>query len=160
MLTNRKPMNRRSGFASQWQPKPKEERVAAILKPIRQGVTHGAATLPLEASPKFQYVRSPKLLRVCGELSCQVCDSEIGSVGAHSNWAIHGKGKSIKASDQYIAAMCYLCHGELDQGSESTEDERKQTWFKAHVKTVQKLVILKLWPHDVQIPNLEWPESW
>ena len=153
-MLNRKPMNRGSGFKRPEKP----ERKPMTLTPIRQLVPQ-AAKLPVQTA-KFEYVRSPKLMRACGEVSCQVCGSEVGSVGAHSNWAIHGKGKGIKASDQFVAAMCYLCHGDLDQGMEATEDQRKQTWFKAHKKTVQLLVILKLWPLDVAIPSLEWPEEW
>lgn len=152
---------KRSGFASQWQKRPEPvEKVARILTPIRQLITREAATLPLQ-TPKFDYVRSPKLLRACGAISCQHCDSDAGSCAAHSNWSIpHGKGRGIKASDVFVAAMCMACHSKLDQGNEWTNEEKQSIWHRAHVKTVQKLVILKLWPMEVPIPSLEWPEQW
>lgn len=35
---------------------------------------------------------------------------------AHSNLPEHGKAVSLKAHDCYIAFLCFLCHGWLDQG--------------------------------------------
>ena len=65
------------------------------------------------------------------------CGAEDGTViAAHSNWLRHGKGKGIKANDYRIAAMCFRCHMELDQGSKMSKDERRLMWEEAHRKTI------------------------
>jgi hypothetical protein len=55
---------------------------------------------------KFRYVRSKKLLEACREIPCQLCGAQDGTVvAAHSNQAKHGKGRGIKASDEFVAAL-------------------------------------------------------
>jgi hypothetical protein len=44
---------------------------------------------------------------------------------------------------------------ELDQGSKLSKEERQSIWQVAHRKTVQRLVMLHLWPHDVPVPDLQ-----
>lgn len=105
--------------------------------------------------PKFHYVRSEKLLVACRALACQHCGQDDGTVvAAHSNEAAHGKGRSIKASDIYVASLCYRCHMALDQGSRMTKEERQTVWLKAHLKTVAQLIKRGLWP-----PNIPQPDS-
>jgi hypothetical protein len=58
---------------------------------------------------------------------------------AHSNWAEHGKGRSIKSSDEFTAALCQTCHAELDQGQHLSKDQRRQLWEAAFERTKQKL---------------------
>jgi hypothetical protein len=57
-------------------------------------------------------------------------------VAAHSNQLRDGKGKSIKAHDYRIAALCFKCHYNLDQGNTLTKEERREMWEEAHRKTV------------------------
>lgn len=57
-------------------------------------------------------------------------------VAAHSNQLRDGKGTGTKAHDYRIAYLCYKCHGELDQGSKLTKEERLQLWEEAHRKTI------------------------
>lgn len=103
---------------------------------------------------KTQYIRSPKLLRACREIACQHCGREDGTVvAAHSNSAKHGKGRSIKASDLYVASMCFGCHSELDQGKNLSKSEREAMWDAAHRKTVKELLRRGLWPMDVPLPD-------
>jgi hypothetical protein len=59
--------------------------------------------------------RSNKLLALVRRLPCVRC-GVVGVQAAHSNLGRHGKGKSIKASDAAIMALCPECHAELDQG--------------------------------------------
>ncbi len=62
--------------------------------------------------------RSPALLRLARDESCANCGAEDGTVvAAHSNLSRHGKGKSLKASDCFIAFLCHRCHSWLDQGT-------------------------------------------
>ena len=56
-------------------------------------------------------------------------------VAAHSNQLRDGKGRSIKAHDYRIAALCYTCHADIDQGRMSRED-KQDLWEMAHRKTV------------------------
>lgn len=63
-------------------------------------------------------IRVPALLRLARGQPCCNCGAEDDTtVAAHSNWAIHGKGKSLKAHDIFHAHLCYRCHSWLDQGS-------------------------------------------
>lgn len=103
---------------------------------------------------KFVYVRSKRLLEACRAIPCQHCQAQDGTVvAAHSNQSKHGKGRSIKASDQYVAALCCTCHVELDQGRALTREERTRMWDAAHAKTVDALVMLGLWPSNVPVPR-------
>jgi cytochrome c553 len=63
--------------------------------------------------------RNKRLLELLREAPCQVCGIEDGTVvAAHSNQLRDGKGRSIKAHDFRIAAMCYRCHTRCDQGAD------------------------------------------
>jgi hypothetical protein len=57
-------------------------------------------------------------------------------VAAHSNQIRDGKGKGIKAHDYRIAALCFKCHFDLDQGSKMSKEERLTAWDEAHRATV------------------------
>jgi hypothetical protein len=105
--------------------------------------------------PKHKYIRSLTLLRNAREIACQHCGTDDGTVvAAHTNFG-GGKGRSIKADDNLIASLCHRCHMELDQGSKLSKEERQSIWQVAHRKTVQRLVMLHLWPHDVPVPDLQ-----
>ena len=67
-------------------------------------------------------------------MHCGAQDSTI--VAAHSNQLRDGKGKAIKAHDYRIAALCFTCHHELDQGSRLSKQERVNMWDEAHRATV------------------------
>lgn len=103
--------------------------------------------------PKFHYVRSKPLLKAVATLPCQICGFH-GTQASHSNQSQHGKGRSIKASDIYIAALCPACHHEIDQGHRLSKAERLTLWTRAHHKTVRELLALGLWPLDVPVPDL------
>lgn len=77
--------------------------------------------------PKFSYVRSPALMALYRTIPCQNCGREDGTVvGAHSNQAIFGKGRGIKASDDRCASLCARCHNDVDQSYCLTGDERNE----------------------------------
>ena len=99
---------------------------------------------------KFPYIRSKKLLKLVACLDCQICGSGLMVQAAHSNMAQHGKGRGIKASDEYTAALCMSCHYEIDQGKTLSKQERQDLWQKAHQKTVAALQ--DQWPAGVPIP--------
>jgi hypothetical protein len=57
-------------------------------------------------------------------------------VAAHSNQLRDGKGRGLKAHDYRIAALCYRCHMELDQGLKMSKEERVNMFETAHRATV------------------------
>lgn len=81
--------------------------------------------------------RDARILRAVRESPCQMCGAQDGTVvAAHSNQLRDGKGKGIKAHDYRIAALCFRCHAEIDQGSKMTKEERLEAWEDAHRKTI------------------------
>lgn len=103
-------------------------------------------------APKFSYIRDKRLRSMCQSMPCQSCGSLAGSTWAHSNQARHGKGRSLKASDVYVAALCGACHHEVDQGRQSRA-ERLAMWEEAHAKTVAAAVKAGAWPSGVPVPT-------
>lgn len=84
--------------------------------------------------------RNPKLLKACRLLPCQLCETEDGTVvAAHSNQLVDGKGKGIKAADYRIAALCFTCHTDIDQGNKLSKEQRREFWEIAHRKTIGEL---------------------
>ncbi|MFY7906716.1 MAG: hypothetical protein ACOVO0_11310 [Burkholderiaceae bacterium] len=137
---------RRESTQSTYTPRP---RPTAL--PI-EGVT---ATMAVPV-PKTAYVRDERLRDMCRDMPCQHCGASGDGAGvtwAHSNWAIHGKAKGIKASDVYVAALCWVCHRELDQGHRWSEPQKLAVWTAAHLRTVALAVLLGTWPKDIPIPT-------
>ena len=81
--------------------------------------------------------RNKKLLEILRQSPCQKCGRKDGTVvAAHSNQLRDGKGRGIKAYDYRVAALCYSCHMELDQGKSLSKAERVEMWEEAHRKTI------------------------
>lgn len=57
-------------------------------------------------------------------------------VAAHSNQMRDGKGRGLKAHDYRIAALCFKCHYEIDQGKNLSRAERLNLWEDAHRATI------------------------
>jgi hypothetical protein len=104
--------------------------------------------------PKTEYIRSQKLLKLVASLRCQHCGNTEGVQAAHANWSEFGKGRGIKASDIYTAALCQGCHQILDSGKDLTKEQRKEMWVNAHKKTVETLVLNREWPSSIPIPKV------
>ena len=84
--------------------------------------------------------RNKRLLEVVRELPCQLCGKSDGTVvAAHSNQLRDGKGRGLKCSDALIAALCYWCHAEIDQGSKLSKESRVEMWESAHKATIKEL---------------------
>jgi hypothetical protein len=93
----------------------------------------------MNAIVKFNYVRSKTLMEMYRTIPCQNCFADDGTVcGAHSNQQIHGKGRSIKASDEFCASLCSACHSWLDDGPASRE-AKQAMWERSHQRTVAAL---------------------
>ena len=81
--------------------------------------------------------RSDKLLKAVRDCPCQSCGAMDDTiVAAHSNQMRDGKGRGLKADDYRIAALCYKCHAELDQGKNMSREERLNMWENAHRATI------------------------
>ena len=80
---------------------------------------------------KFQYFRSKKHLKNVASLPCQHCGLEGQTQAAHSNMAVHGKGRGIKASDVFAAALCFACHHDLDAGHGLTKEQKQKMFWGA-----------------------------
>jgi hypothetical protein len=81
--------------------------------------------------------RNKHLLELVRQSPCQACGTQDGTVvAAHSNQLRDGKGRGMKAHDYRIAALCYRCHMELDQGTKMTKAERAESWDEAHRATI------------------------
>jgi hypothetical protein len=81
--------------------------------------------------------RNKDLLEIVRQSPCQACGRTDGTVvAAHSNQLRDGKGRGLKAHDYRIAAMCFSCHSNLDQGNTMSKEERVEMWEEAHRKTI------------------------
>ena len=81
--------------------------------------------------------RSETLRRAVADLPCQHCGRHGFTQAAHRN---ESKGMGMKTSDALLAALCDVCHRELDQGKAMSRDERRDMWNRACIKTYQALV--------------------
>jgi hypothetical protein len=81
--------------------------------------------------------RNQRLLEIVRNSPCQNCETQNGTVcAAHSNQLRDGKGRSLKAHDFRVAALCFRCHSNLDQGYQMSKEERTEFWEEAHRKTI------------------------
>ena len=79
-------------------------------------------------------MRSPKRLAEIRKLPCVRCGNP-NSQAAHSNSAKHGKGRSIKASDEFTVPLCHSCHFQFDTFQLGTRAESEAMFEKWLVKT-------------------------
>ena len=82
--------------------------------------------------------RSKALLEAVRGLTCGNCGAQDGTVvAAHRN---QGKGMGIKVSDALVAALCFRCHYQLDQGKDLTRDGRRDMWDRAYIETMRQAI--------------------
>ena len=139
LLRRRTPM-KRTPFKSKGRPGPvpREERARpALTPPAGWRVPQRVQARPVSIE-KRAYVRDEALRQAYRAIPCQNCMRNDGTVCcAHANWAAHGKGKSIKASDDRGAALC------------------RQVWEGAHRRSVELLVSEGLWPAHIPAPTFD-----
>ena len=76
-------------------------------------------------------MRSPKRLAAVRLLPCVRCGNP-DSQAAHSNSAKHGKGRGIKADDQFTVPLCHACHSQFDQfkvGNREESERMFEAWL-------------------------------
>jgi hypothetical protein len=81
--------------------------------------------------------RNKKLLELVRQCPCQICGAQDGTVvAAHSNQQRDGKGMGLKSHDYRIAALCFTCHADIDQGKTLNKQEKFDKWDEAHRGTI------------------------
>lgn len=84
--------------------------------------------------------RNPKRLERIRALCCCECGASPRSQAAHSNFGIHGKGKGIKASDEYTIPLCHSCHRKLDQYNMGMNRQESLEWFMKKWRETNRLL--------------------
>lgn len=79
-------------------------------------------------------MRSPKRLAEIRKLPCVRCGNP-NSQAAHSNSSKHGKGRSIKSSDQFTIPLCAICHAAFDRFELGNRAESEAMFDQWLVKT-------------------------
>ena len=79
-------------------------------------------------------MRDSKRLAEIRKLPCIRCGNP-NSQAAHSNSAKHGKGRSIKASDQFTIPLCAICHAAFDRFELGNRAQSEAMFEKWLVKT-------------------------
>lgn len=139
---------RRTGFA----PRPRPERQAAPLRPIRAVAPTVISTQPA-TQPKDRPARHEGYRRLVAALPCALCQRPGHSQAAHPNT---GKGMSIKADDRLCFPLCADtpglggCHTLFDQGAYYPREQRRaieQLWT---AQTVATITAAGQWPADLE----------
>lgn len=68
-------------------------------------------------------------LKAIRKMICCECGRAAPSQAAHSNFSIHGKGRGIKASDEYVIPLCHKHHHQFDTYSMGMNREQSIEWF-------------------------------
>ena len=85
-------------------------------------------------------MRNPKRLAEIRKLPCIRCGNP-NSQAAHSNSAKHGKGRSIKASDEFTIPLCFKCHAAFDRFELGNWAESEAMFEKWLVRVNRMLVM-------------------
>ena len=83
-------------------------------------------------------MRDAKRLAAVRSLPCVKCGHP-DSQAAHSNWSEHGKGRGIKADDQFTIPLCHSCHTDLDQYKTMGREESK-AWFMKMLERTNRML--------------------
>ena len=86
-------------------------------------------------------MRNPKRLAEIRKLPCVRCGNP-NSQAAHSNSAKHGKGRSIKASDQFTIPLCFKCHAAFDRFELGNRAE-SEAMFDQWLVRVNRMLVME-----------------
>ena len=86
-------------------------------------------------------MRSPKRLAEIRKLPCVRCGNP-NSQAAHSNSSRDGKGRSIKASDEFTIPLCAICHAAFDRFELGNRAE-SEAMFDQWLVKVNRMLNLK-----------------
>ena len=86
-------------------------------------------------------MRNPKRLAAIRKLPCIRCGNP-HSQAAHSNSAKHGKGRGIKASDQFTVCLCFKCHAAFDRFELGNRAE-SEAMFDQWLMRVNRMLVME-----------------
>ncbi|AWL18204.1 DUF968 domain-containing protein [Acinetobacter nosocomialis] len=86
-------------------------------------------------------MRDAKRLAEIRKLPCVRC-GQSPSQAAHSNSSKHGKGRGIKASDEFTVPLCHSCHSQFDQFKLGTRQE-SEALFDEWLEKTNRMLSLK-----------------
>lgn len=86
-------------------------------------------------------MRDPKRLAAIRKLPCVRCGNP-DSQAAHSNSAKHGKGRSIKASDEFTIPLCFKCHAAFDRFELGNRAE-SEAMFDQWLVRVNRMLVME-----------------
>ena len=86
-------------------------------------------------------MRNPKRLAEIRKLPCVRCGNP-NSQAAHSNSAKHGKGRSIKASDEFTIPLCFKCHAAFDRFELGNRTE-SEAMFDQWLVRVNRMLVME-----------------
>lgn len=86
-------------------------------------------------------MRDAKRLAEIRKLPCVRCGNP-NSQAAHSNSAKHGKGRSIKASDQFTIPLCFKCHAAFDRFELGSREE-SEAMFDQWLVRVNRMLVME-----------------
>lgn len=87
-------------------------------------------------------MRDSKRLAAIRKLPCVKCGNP-NSQAAHSNFGEHGKGKGIKADDQFTISLCHSCHSDFDQYKTMGREESKE-WFVKMLEKTERMLLIRV----------------
>ncbi len=73
-------------------------------------------------------------------MPCCNCGASPRSQAAHSNFGEHGKGRGVKASDDYAIPLCQDCHRKFDTYSMGLNREQSKAWFLSKLAFVNQTI--------------------
>ena len=134
MLTRSAPM-KRTPFKAKTPERREAKQVQYVARP--REVATASVQLPM-AQPVLKDNRheSEAWRRAVAALPCVLCGRQGETQCAHRN---EGKGMGLKTDDALSAAICAICHSEIDQGKTMTRDERRQRLDVAILLTIRAL---------------------
>lgn len=86
-------------------------------------------------------MRDVKRLAAIRTLPCVRCGNP-NSQAAHSNSAKHGKGRSIKASDEFTVPLCHSCHHRFDTFQLGNRAE-SESMFDQWLVRVNRMLVME-----------------
>jgi hypothetical protein len=86
-------------------------------------------------------MRDSKRLAAIRRLPCIRCGNP-NSQAAHSNSAKHGKGRSIKASDEFTIPLCFKCHAAFDRFELGNRAE-SEAMFDQWLVRVNRMLVME-----------------
>ena len=81
-----------------------------------------------------------RLERIRNMGCCCGCGRPPPSDAPHSNFSKHGKGRGIKASDEYTIPLHRVCHAAFDLYRLDMDRQESLEWFEQKLKYVNEVL--------------------